>query len=352
MRKIISLNEKEEWRNYYEKLENRHVYADPDYLAFLAWHYDDIVELYVFEYQDTIFYNPIFIRELSKKAKTKKIQAAADNCIDIYSAWYYGGVLVNSDNPPKEAIDAFWLDFDNYLKEKRVVTEFIRCDANIANHRYYPEETIYFNRETVYVDLLQTEEKIWADFSSANRRAYRKALNAGYSVRACSSGDTRAWQQFSDIYTMEMIRKDAPKHLSFDWQYFDKLRSELPGRATLLIIEKNSILYGGFIILHNWPTAFHFLSATNPEHWQNRVNNLVFSEAIFWSKKQGYKRFDFMGGREGVYRFKSNFSTTRGRFFVRMAIHTPERYKLLLSAANIATPDLKISAFPPYLNMV
>ncbi|MBW2005493.1 MAG: hypothetical protein JRI72_13005 [Deltaproteobacteria bacterium] len=81
-------------------------------------------------------------------------------------------------------------------------------------------ETLHYNRETVYIGLTKTTDEIWADFSSANRRAIRKAEKANFEIHVTDNNDSCRWKQFHKIYSSEMLRKGAPTHLYFSLPFF------------------------------------------------------------------------------------------------------------------------------------
>jgi catechol 2,3-dioxygenase-like lactoylglutathione lyase family enzyme len=65
----------------------------------------------------------------------------------------------------------------------------------------------------------------------------------------------------------------------------------------------------------------------------------------------GRERFDFQGGRPGVFRFKKGFSTeNRGEFHVARRVHKPQAYDELVDAADAAGVEVDTDYFPQYRN--
>ena len=70
-----------------------------------------------------------------------------------------------------------------------------------------------------------------------------------------------------------------------------------------------------------------------------------------WSKEMDCSVFDFMGGRKGVFRFKSTFSSSRGSFFTYKKIHNREIHEVLVDChKRYWVLDDKVSTeyFPSY----
>ena len=131
-----------------------------------------------------------------------------------------------------------------------------------------------------------------------------------------------------------MQRKNAPRHLRFPTQFFVDLRRSLTDHTVLIAAVQAETFVGGFVILFDDRRAFHFLSASPPAAWSQRVNNLLFTEAIRWAQGNGKEILDFMGGRTGVFKFKALFSRSRGDFCVRRKVYDQQLYDALTAAAG------------------
>ena len=113
---------------------------------------------------------------------------------------------------------------------------------------------------------------------------------------------------------------------------------------TLFTIKSGTEIIGGFISAHRARMAHHYLSAVRQDQWDKRPNNLLFTEVLrhFFEKK--YKLFDFQGGREGVFRFKKNFSSHQDQFYVTTCIYDKTRFDELTMRAG----EQASHYFPPY----
>jgi hypothetical protein len=317
---------------YFNRLPSEYkcIYNSPDYLIFLEESGFGKAVCQIFEKDDRFIYFPALLRPLPFGSEG----------YDIISSWYYGGPLPNwLDCKP---FDSNWT---NTIIEGRItlnaICEFIRCDPNLKNHVFLsPPFNVHFNRATVVVNLENSWKEVVKGFSSQNRRNIKRAEKSGLEVRVDQS--ELAWKSFAEIYQEEMIRKNAPSHLRFDYQFFEKL-SRMKDFTLFIITSKERIL-GGFISAHGAKIAHHYLSAVIYNHWDKRPNNLLYTKVLeyFWEKD--YRLFDFQGGRKGVFRFKMNFSKLRGEFFVANCIYDRQKFNELTKRAGACIDK----HFPPY----
>lgn len=327
--------------------ERRCVYTDPEYMQLLAEFYGYTAEAFGFEHALGFVLHPRLKRPLNTLSCVDDHDGTLS---DAVSTWYFGGpyVVPNDAGDEAELAKAFWPVYQSHCIDKNIVCEFFRFDPNRETQKpFEPVLPVQRNRETVWVDLEQPEQEIVAGYREACRRNIRQAQNAGLVVDQARSGED--WQAFAAIYTAEMKRKDAAVHLHFDQEFFEAA-AQHSDRLVLLLAREEEKIAGGFIVALGYGVAHHFLSASRPEYWDKRVNNLMFHEAVMWSKRRGCAVFDFQGGREGVFRFKRNFSRARRRFYVARAIHDPDRYHALERAHAEYYPDRQSDAefFPVY----
>ncbi len=338
------------WQEYYDRLHSRQcVYAHPAYIAFLAGHYGDAAELFVYEADGEFVYYPYFKRRLDGLGLQLPSGTQLSGRFDIHSSWYYGGPLFSSsDNMAALAAD-FLREFRDYARSAGCVSEFARLDPNLENYTCYPAADITLNRQTVYVELGgRSREQVWQEFNQSNRWAINRAQREGIVTVPHGTEDAGAWTRFVAIYQAEMERKNAPVHLRFDARFFDDLRSSLPDNLCLLAAMKGDETCGAHLIIYDESNAFAFLSATAFAYWRTQVNNLMWSDAIFWALDRGKRRYDLQGGRAGVFKFKAHFAPTRGKFHTLNAVHDRALFDAL-AAANPAPPGQADDRFPPYL---
>lgn len=325
-------NDLQKWKSYFRRLpaDQQGIYHSPEYLIFL----EDVgmgqAVCQIFSENDRFIYFPALQRELPLSAEG----------FDATSGWYYGGPLTNQLE--WEPITQPWSDaIRQGRNELNIICEFVRFDPNIRNHLLMgPPFIVDLNRPTVYVDLSSSWDEVVKGFSSQNRRNVKQASKKGLTIRADNTPS--AWQCFAEIYQAEMIRKNAPQHLRFEDQFFIELSKQ--AGITLLVAVYETEIIGGFIAAHAAGAAHHYLSASRFNYWDKRPNNLLFTEIIKYFYHKGYRIFDFQGGRDGVFRFKMNFSKLRRQFYTANCIYDREKFDELTRQSGTKNKGY----FPPY----
>jgi len=347
-------SDRQVWMDYYGRLDQRGIYHSPDYISILEKHYNDKAELFIYEENGSFIYYPYFRRKLDKIPLSDKCDLDLAELYDIASSWYYGGPIVSSCEV-KRATDCLLIEnfiscFHDYCRDTRIVSEFIRFDPNIKNYEYFQNHLpVKFNRETIYVDLTQSEGEIWAQYTGRCRTAIRKGKTYPIQIKAVNSDDFL--DHFSEIYHNEMIRKSAPSHYLFPKKFFHNLFATLKDRAMLFIVMHDQIPVGGSIcLIEPSGVAYDYLTATLSDYWKFQINNILMHEVILWCKKAGAKIYDFHGGRKSVAFFKTAFSSLCRHFHVAEVIHDNELYGLLTECKRQSFGNDSSNFFPEYRN--
>ncbi len=159
--------------------------------------------------------------------------------------------------------------------------------------------THYISTKTIRVDLTEPEEKIFARFSEAKRRAVRRAHKAGVSVT-----------ESSDINALLQIKNKSAGFLGFITTYgTDKLWPLFsPDHAAILLAHRNSptpplkirggkggVIIGGVLLLFWDDIAYYWIAGATHEGKKLFTPTLLVWEALKLSKKHGMKTFDFIG---------------------------------------------------------
>jgi hypothetical protein len=342
---ILSVSELDKWWPYYERAGHPGPYHRPDYLELLATnfeHDDERPELFVYEDGDDLVYYPYIRRSLESVPFAENAETDLAAYDDIVSSWYWGGPFTSRDDG--RLCNRFAEAFDAYCRTENIVAEFLRFDPNEENHENFECLEPNLNRETVWVDLTAKEDAIWDGFEKRNRNAIRQAQDTAIEVTPTT--DHGDYQAFHDIYSNAMEAKDASDHYWFDINFFvDMLESEL---GTLLIATYEGDVIGGSMLVHDERIAHDYLRASNPDYWDMRVNNLLCYEAMMHMRETGRERFDFQGGRPGVFKFKKSFSPARGELHLGRIRHMPEVYDDLVAQAEAAGIDTDSGYFPAF----
>lgn len=344
----FDVDDLDRWHEYFEKLEQTGPYHDPDYVSVLEPYVggtDHVAELFVYEDDDGFVYYPYYLRP----ASTLPFADDSDVDVEVYSdavaTWYYGGPLA-SPGATDATKRAFREAFEDHCVQAGIVAEFLRFDPNLRNDLAFPSIDSTHERDTVPVDLTQSLDNIWDGFEKRNRNAIRQGRDSQLTVEpARNDADSR---EFYDIYTNAMDAQDASEYYRFPLEFFDRMLTE-SDHATLHVVRNDTdSVVGGSMVVHDGRIAHDYLRASNPDYWDQRVNNLLCYEALVHAKETGHSCFDFQGGRPGVFKFKKSFSPDRREFHVGREIHLPDVYDQLVAAAADAGLDTDADFFPAY----
>jgi len=343
----LGTGELSEWYEYYDQLPEKGPYHNPTYLSLLEGHFEfptEAVRLFVLVDDDEFVYYPYFCRPLSETAFDPP-DLDVEGLFDIVSSWYYGGPLLS--NPERtDLAEGFIDEFSAYCREEGIVAEFVRFDPNIRNDQDFPALNPESNRQTVHVDLIQSLDAIWDDFSSSNRTHIRNARDAGFNVIKANDHDHVA--AFHDIYSDAMEAKGASEHYRFSLEFFVEMVLDNPEIATLLISRYEDDIVGGSYLVHDGPTVNEYLRASDPDLWDLGLNNHLCYCAIEHMHERQFSRFDFQGGRPGVFQFKKAFSSDRGEFYTAQRIHDQASYDRLVESAADHGINTDTDYFPAY----
>lgn len=339
--------ELDSWNRWFDALDKTGPYHSPKYLTLLAGEYEDEseeAELYVYGDEDAFIYYPYICRNIDGLPFVDAALGDPDRYSDIISSWYWGGPLLSPG--ADESLATEFLDaFNEHCAASGIISEFLRFDPNVENYKTFPELDPEFDRKTVTIDLNQTKQEIWDGYEGRNQRAIKQARESD--LRIEPSDDVEDIRSFHRIYASAMDARDASEHYRFSQSFFEQLlASEL---FSFIVAKHKDDVVGGFIIAHDDWVGHHYLSASDPEYWDDRVNNLMYHRAVMHMHESGRGLFDFQGGRPGVYKFKKGFSTEgRGEFYIANRVHLPEQYEALVAAADEFGIDTSTDYFPVY----
>jgi hypothetical protein len=171
------------------------------------------------------------------------------------------------------------------------------------------ETTLY---HTFEVDLRRTEEEIWAGFSSACRRAIRKAEKEGVVVEEASD------LEFADDYYAQLRDVFAKQSLvpTYDLERVRALIRHLYPTDDLLLLrarDSDGLCIGTAIFPAMNRTAFFWGGASWRSHQILRPNEPIFWHALRYWRARGMDVLDTGGG--GEYKRKYGVTEVTVPFF-------------------------------------
>ncbi len=171
-------------------------------------------------------------------------------------------------------------------------------------------------RNTVTLDLTQSEADLLAAMSQGTRRKIRQAGKHGVAVRIASGG-----ADFETLYRLYRVTGERQGFLIRPPDYYREAWSRFieAGLAQAFLAEWEGAPLAGLVLFHFGPKAWYFYGMSSNDERQRMPTYRLQWEAIRWAKARGYATYDFWGAPDtfddsdpmwGVYRFKDGFGGT------------------------------------------
>jgi len=179
---------------------------------------------------------------------------------------------------------------------------------------HFSDDQVQF-RNTIAVDLTQSEDDILMSMSGNTRRKVRTAYKKDVTIRAV---DVSEIDTLYHLYRITGQRDDflirPPDYYERAWRDFMQA-----GLAHALLAEVDGKAIAHVILFHFGQKCWYFYGASSNEE-RNRMPNYALQwEAMKWAKAQGYTTYDMWGAPNqfdesdsmwGVYEFKRGFRGT------------------------------------------
>lgn len=170
-------------------------------------------------------------------------------------------------------------------------------------------------RNTVSIDLTQSEDEILMGMSGNTRRKVRAATKKGVTIRLATVDDLPI------LYDLYQITGERDHFLTRPFDYYKRAWQKFMDAdlAHALIAEYQGKPIAHVILFHFGGKCWYFYGASSNEE-RNRMPNYALQwEAMKWAKSQGYTIYDMWGAPDvfdesdsmwGVYQFKQGFRGT------------------------------------------
>ncbi|MEQ8672266.1 MAG: peptidoglycan bridge formation glycyltransferase FemA/FemB family protein [Aggregatilineales bacterium] len=179
----------------------------------------------------------------------------------------------------------------------------------------FSDDQVQF-RNTVSVDLTQSEDDILMAMSQNTRRKVRTAEKKGVSIRTASIAD------LDTLYALYRTTGERDEFLIRPPEYYEKAWRDFmqAGLAHALIAEdEHGTPLAHVILFHFGRKCWYFYGASSNEGREKMPNYALQWEAMRWAKAQGYSTYDMWGAPNefnetdtlwGVFQFKRGFRGT------------------------------------------
>jgi hypothetical protein len=216
-----------------------------------------------------------------------------DDPRDVVTPYGYGG--------PVGGDGSFWAAYEEWVRERGVVSTFVRFHPLYANHRGAP-----IHVETLAPTVawrLDPERDLLAGLHFKHRNKVTKAERAGAAVQQHDG-----LGEFVPLYEDTMRRLDADDFYFFEPAYWERL-SRLP--LARFDAEIDGEVVASALCIATPPWLHYHLSGTTDAGRSTGSSTLVLLEAARWAQAAGYERFHLGGGLGGtedsLHHFKARF---------------------------------------------
>lgn len=300
--RVIGFEDKETWSKV---VHNREVYYQWQYVDAFYKNGDGIPKLAFAEENGKYVYNVFLLRNI---AKDIGIDENKYPYFDIVTPYGYGGVDTNCKN--RELVDYFFENYKNYCIENNIISEFVRLNPLLKNHKLYNNDFEINNiSKTIYMKL-DNKEQIWNDMEGRCRTAIRKAQKNELVIK--SGFNEKFLDEFIKIYKETMNRDSADSYYFFNNKFFESIINNLGQFAKIYTVYYKDKAINSSIIMFNGENAHYHLSGTLSEHMKLGANNIALFEIALDLCRMGYKTFHLGGGYGGdsspLLKFKKSFN--------------------------------------------
>lgn len=336
MYKVLGLNETVEWNRLLSLLpkERRDVYFLPEYYSLYQNYGDGEAQCFVFEKDGQMALYPFL-----KNSITALGYKLDREYYDIQGAYGYNGVIASTTD--KGFISDFWEAFDTWCQDNDVIAEFMRFHPVMRNHLLGEGHfKLIHDRNTVYLDLTQSEEDIFAGFDKGTRQHIRKAAKS-IEIRPAERNEESV-QIFNRIYRENMEHVNSIPYLFFNLQHFRNM-FEMEDIEFFIAWQDDTPIacYSGLVSEEYYG---NYLRASLTEYNRTGVNTLMYWSMIQSAKAHGCHYVHFGGGTSGdpensLLHYKMNFSKTLSEFWIGKKIHNQNVYDKIVEQWKQKFPE-------------
>lgn len=344
--KIITLEKSHYIKNLLDDFPEKDIHYHPDYLK-LFQDFLGTKGIYMLYGNDKNYIlSPYFERKISEKY------------LDLVSTWYFGGPIYNIQD--KKLLPGIFQNFrkafNKYCQKNDIVSEFQRLNPILSNHKLFQNNpNLYYDRKIVYIDLKKDLEMLYDEYSRHTRKNINKAKQCG--LRVFRSENKNSISKFIEIYSEAMKRRNTKDFYFFNEMFFTNLFKIFKDEAKLFQVEYDGKIISSSIELGKYNILYDYLRGSNPEYFYLRPNDILIDEIIKWAKSSGYKYFVLGGGQssspeDGLFKFKTSFSSTTKEFYTYRKVHNLEEYTRLSELCGRKQSSLEYERakfFPEYI---
>ena len=336
MIKVLSLSEAVEWNRLLSLLpkERKDVYFTPEYYSLYEAYGDGLACCFVLSDGDSIALYPFM-----KNPITTLGYELDKEYYDIQGAYGYNGLITN--NTDVTFLQQVWRAFDQWCQENDIVAEFMRFHPVMKNYEWTADHfRKIYDRNTVYLDLTQSEDDIFAGFDKGTRQHVRKAAKS-IEIRRAERTEENV-RIFNRIYRENMEHVNSIPYLFFNLQHFRNMFCQ--DNIEFFIAWQGDTPIACYSGLVSEEYYGNYLRASLTEYNKTGVNTLMYWSMIQSAKSHGCHYVHFGGGTSGdpensLLHYKMNFSKTLSEFWIGKRVHNQMVFDQIVGQWKTKYPD-------------
>jgi hypothetical protein len=287
------------WREVQRAWPGREVFAHPAYVDLFAGPGGEPMAAYAETDSGPVLY-PFILRPVDAAGPGPAF-------FDITSAYGYAGAYCPA---PVDEADAkqFWSAFDEFCRDRRVVSEFTRLSLFDAERLAHPGR-VQPRLVNVVRDLRVSGDELWRGVEHKVRKNVNKARREGVIIEVDEDG--ARLDDFMRIYAGTMDRRGAAPGFYFPREFFETIVREMPGQFVFFHALHGGRVVSTELVLASARTLYSYLGGTDRDAFDLRPNDLLKLEICRWGGERGRWRFVLGGGHtpdDGIFRYKRAFA--------------------------------------------
>jgi Acetyltransferase (GNAT) domain len=299
------------------------IYHTPVYVGSEASRIGAVAKGFVVVERGRSFFLPLLLRGPTGGANDD------EDTTDAVSPYGYPGLLLSEPGPPEDGfVDDCVERLLTTLRANRVCSAFVRMhpllNADLPDHlRRHP---LTATGTTASVDLMQSEQRLWATMSRGHANAVNKARRAGYQIHI---GPLRErLDDFYAAYEDSLARLGAcpPEH---NREHLQRLAGMAETQVVVATLEDR--VAGAYMLFEHQGIVQMHLGGPRTAFMRPSPSHLLIHAVCLWAKRRGNRVVHLGGGVGGstsdsLFTFKAGFSHRRHAFYTLRLVADPVQY--------------------------
>ncbi|MGO1977052.1 hypothetical protein [Brachybacterium tyrofermentans] len=333
------------WTEAWRRTGEGDIFAHPDYVRAVALEGEHPTCAVMSFADGTEIYYPFIVRPISSDAAGNALD---EELWDLYTPLVYGGPMGRCASASE--IDEFWTAMRAWAQEHRIVSEIIRFTPVRRNRLPYPG-TLREQAPHIVVDLgLLSEDDIIARLHKSVRRRYRKARDAGLTIRMVP--DESGIDDFVLLHTETMIRAGAHQKFHVDADFLRLIHRAVPGQALYVFACEDGVPQSAEMMVFRDGSSYAYLAGTLTAALSGNSTTYAAVAAMLAARERGSNEHVLAGGvtntvDDKLLHFKRGFTRDGDRtYYTGEQVFLVEDYERLCAPAGVSQEQTGF--FPAY----